>query len=46
MAHRLLDYTARRLTDYDRVYCLGLRVGATAAWIASADEHFDTVIPV
>ncbi|MEV6218766.1 dienelactone hydrolase family protein [Nocardia sp. NPDC051833] len=46
LSQRLLDYTERRRADHDRIYCLGLSVGATAAWIASADQRFDAVVPV
>ncbi|MFD3508102.1 dienelactone hydrolase family protein [Nocardia sp. NPDC058666] len=47
LAARVLDYTAARLAKhYDAVYCVGVSVGATAAWIASASEQFDAVLPV
>ncbi|MFE1591167.1 dienelactone hydrolase family protein [Nocardia sp. NPDC058705] len=46
LAARALDYTAAQVSGCAAVYCVGLSVGATAAWIASASEQFDAVLPV
>ncbi|MFD3701554.1 dienelactone hydrolase family protein [Nocardia sp. NPDC058658] len=46
LATRVLDYNAAQVTDHTAVYCVGLSVGATAAWIASASEQFDAVLAV
>ncbi len=46
LAERLLTYASRRAEDHEALYCAGFSVGATAAWIASADECFDAVLPI
>ncbi|WP_188826846.1 dienelactone hydrolase family protein [Nocardia camponoti] len=46
LAERLLDFTALHTADHQVVHCLGLSVGATAAWIASGVDQFSAVVPV